>query len=394
MSPPKNAPYGSWLSPLKAEALAASAVTLGSLQTAGERVFWLESRPLEKGRNVLVQRAPDGSTAEALPPDNNVRTTVHEYGGGAYFIQAETVFFSNFADQRLYRASVLDGSAAPITPEPEQPWGWRYADGRALAGDLSNQIVCVRETHHPGTEAVNELLRLPMDGSHPPQAIASGHDFYSDPRPSPDGRQLAWLCWDHPNMPWDGSELWLGDLTPEGDLINTRRLAGGPDESISQPRWSPQGELYFISDRSGWWNLYRWTETGAQPVSPLEAEFCGPQWVFGLSSYLFLPDGQIATIYSQDGIDRLGLIPAAGGVVTPVEIGLTVLSSLAWDGTRLWLIAAGPTTPAAVVAFDLSNGTLESVRASTSLALDPAYVSIPWAIEFPTQNGLTAHAFY
>jgi dipeptidyl aminopeptidase/acylaminoacyl peptidase len=400
MANPENFPYGSWKSPIKANLLAAASVGLGSLTVADGVAYWLEGRPLEGGRFVLVRRTSEGSIADLTPPEFNVRTTVHEYGGGAYLVHGNTVYFSNFADQRLY-AQRLESAAEngspetdilPLTPEPLLPRGLCYADSR-LTPD-GRWLVCVRECHQAGVEAVNELVILPPDGKQAPRVIAAGHDFYADPRPSPDGRQLAWLCWDHPNMPWDGTELWVADFIPDGMLSSPRRVAGGRAESIFQPKWSPAGVLHFVSDRTGWWNLYRLVDGVAQPLAPMEAEFGQPQWAFGLSNYVFLPDGRIACLYSQDGYDHLGLIPPAGGRVEPVETGCTLLQNLAFDGARLWMIGASPQAPASILAFDLADRSLQIVRVSTSLMVDPGYISIPQAIQFPTENGLTAHAFY
>jgi dipeptidyl aminopeptidase/acylaminoacyl peptidase len=383
--------YGSWLSPIKAELLASTSIGLGAISPSGDDTYWLETRPLEKGRQVIVRRSPEGMVTDMTPPEFNARTTVHEYGGGAYLVHGQTVYASNFADQRLYR---LTPQLIPITPAPSIPCGLRYADGRVTPD--GKWIICVRQSHRNELEADNELVAIPTDAATGAEGeahiIASGYDFYSNPRISPDGRQLAWLCWNHPNMPWDGAELWIAGLTPGGTLTHPQRIAGSPIESIFQPEWSPEGVLHFVSDRTGWWNLYRYNSR-PEPLTSMEAEFGQPQWVFGQSNYTFLLDGSIACVYSQGGMDHLAVI-SPQGEIQPVEIGFTSMWSLKYGMDRLWLVGASPTESATLVAVNLKDQRVEVIKKSSTLEVDPGYVSIPRHIEFPTENGLTAHAFY
>jgi dipeptidyl aminopeptidase/acylaminoacyl peptidase len=362
-----SAPFGSWSSPIAAAAVARAGVRLGE-PALGEdgSAWWLERRPLERGRTALVRDGED-----VLPPEFNVRTRVHEYGGGAWLLHGETVFFSHWDDQRLYR---LDPGGSPVPVTPEGPY--RYADGRALPDGTA--IVCVRETHGDG-EPVNELVRIPADGSGLPEPIASGRDFYATPRPSPDGRALCWLCWDHPNMPWDGCELWVGG----------RRVAGGPDESIWQPEWSPSGELHWVSDRTGWWNLY--SEAGQ--LTDERAELGVPHWLFGGATYAFLEDGTIACLRIDRAVARLHLL--RDGRLDDVGLPYTSFGypCLRAAGRRLIFVAASPAQEQAVVTWTETNGVTELRRAGDE-PLDRALVSIPRAIEFESGNGRTAHAFY
>ncbi|MFA4964824.1 MAG: prolyl oligopeptidase family serine peptidase, partial [Thermoleophilia bacterium] len=224
--------------------------------------------------------------------------------------------------------------------------------------------------------------------------LASGHDFYAAPRLSPDGRRLAWLCWDHPRMPWDGTELWVAELTAAGALAAQRRIAGGPCESILQPAWSPDGHLHFISDRSGWWNLYRLGDddpaaVAASPASaaalaPLAAEFAEPPWVFGLQRYDFLPGGRIAACYSRDGEDRIGIIEPGIPGIEPLPGALTTFSWLTTLGERLAVIGGGPARAAAVALLDPAGGIAAEIRRSKSVTIDPGYLSLPEPIAFPT----------
>jgi len=390
--PPTVAPYGSWRSPLSAAAVAGGETPLAGLALVGDDVFWLEGRPLEGGRYVVVRRSPDGATEDATPAGFNVRTRAHEYGGGAWLVTGTTIVFANYDDQRLYRQ---DGGGAPypITPEPELPAGARYADG-CVTPD-GTWLVCVRELHSEAAEARNELAILPMDGAAAPRTLVGGHDFFSSPALSPDGRRLAWLAWDHPRMPWDGTELWLADFSPEG-VSNPRRIAGGPEESVYQPAFDPTGRLHIVSDRTGWWNLYRLADDGsARALAPMEAEFGVPQWVFGTSTYSFLGDGRIATTYVQGGFSHLGLLAPGSGRVQPLGLPFTAIApGLSASDGRLGFIASSPTEATSAVVLDVASGAVTVLRRSVAQPLDRRYVSAPRAIEYPTEHGLTAHAIH
>jgi dipeptidyl aminopeptidase/acylaminoacyl peptidase len=390
---PQAAPFGSWQSPITAAAVAAGAVPLGQTSIVGQNVYWLEGKPLEGGRYVLVRHSPGSGRQELTPSGFNVRTRAHEYGGGAYVVHGSTAFFSNFTDQRLYRQDD-GGEPRPITPEPATPAAERFADGRVKAD--GRLLICVRERQpEGGGEAINELVVLPTDGSAPPRTIVGGHDFFSSPRISPDGRRLAWLAWDHPRMPWDGSELYVGDLQPDGSIDNARRVAGGPTESIFQPEWSSTGVLHFVSDRTGWWNLYRLDAEQAQPLAPMEAEFGTPQWIFGMSRYAFLEDGRIAAVYSRDGFDHLALV-RPGQPLETLDLPYTAFSNaIDSNGSTLVFIAASPTEAASIIRTTLPSGEREVLGRSVAHSVDPAYVSRPRAIAFPTDQGRAeAYALY
>ncbi len=398
MSPRQTtAPYGAWSSPITARLIAETGVALGQLQAVAGRTFWLEMRPLEGGRSCLVHRAPGGEIVDVTPPGHNARTLVHEYGGGSYALcdtgERMTVFFSEFEDQRLYRQEIdLDGSATspePVTPAPATARALRYADGR-LTPD-GRTLVCVREQHEGG-EVVNEVVAVAATGGqlsagHVPRVLANGRDFYAAPRISPDGGTLAWLCWDHPQMPWDGTELWVAALTATG-LAAARRIAGGPGESIVQPSWSADGRLHFISDRSGWWNIYRLDDqdrpASASALAPLAAEFAKPAWAFGLRSYAFLDDSRIVCFFSQDGIDRLALIEPDRPGVQPIPCSYTTFSSVGATGKTVAVIGGSATQGSTVALLDPTSGQLEPVRHSRPIAVDPEYLSRPEPISFPT----------
>src|SRR5262245_50974397 len=312
------APYGSWKSVITSSLLTTGAISLSQLAVRNGHVYWSEGRPLEGGRVVVVR---DG--VDFTPPDFNARTRAHEYAGGAYTVQADSGLFCNFLDQRLYRQE-LGTTPSAITPEPPLPGSLRSAD-MTLTTDGST-LVYVRERHDADRDAINELVALPADGSRDPWILAEGHDFYSSPRISPDGRRLAWLTWDHPNMPWDGTELWVADFNGTRRLSSIQKIAGSAAESIFQPEWSPAGVLYYISDRSGWWNLY--SQNG--PLAPMDAEFGLPQWIFGLSRYGFLSEDRIACIYSE-GLDHLALLNTRTGSLETLRLPHTSYADLCTD---------------------------------------------------------------
>jgi dipeptidyl aminopeptidase/acylaminoacyl peptidase len=383
-------PFGSWPSPFDARTVARTGVALAGLQASGDDVYWLEGRPLEGGRMVLVRKGPDSGATDVTPRGFNVRTRVHEYGGGSFVVHDGVVFFSNMDDQRLYRQDG-GGEPRPITPESPEPAAHRFADGR-LTPDGST-MVCVRE-HHQDHEVVNELVAVAADGSGEPRVLTGGNDFYSTPRISPDGRRLAWLTWNHPNMPWDGTELWVADLGPKG-VSGATLVAGGPDESVYQPEWSPDGVLHFVSDRTGWWNLYRAGDAAAEALLPMDAEFGVPQWILGTRCYAFLDDRRIACTFLADGLQRLAFVEAPGRMGI-ADIPSTSFSGpfLSPAGERLWFIGASDSAAPAVVALDLATGRTEAVKESLELDLDPAFVSVARPIEFPTEDGARAHALF
>jgi dipeptidyl aminopeptidase/acylaminoacyl peptidase len=388
------APYGSWSSPITFDLVAnEGSVGYGYLSVDGDGLYWLESRPQESGRQALVFRPHDGSPVDVVPAGFNVRTRVHEYGGGAWFRDGRTIYCSSFDDSRLYRIDGPGAEPRPITPEPPAPNAWRYADGRTFAG--GRLIVCVRESHGDG-EPVNELVVLPADGPSEPRVIAHGRDFYAAPRPSPDGKRLAWLAWDHPHMPFEGTDLCVADLDADGSCSNARRVAGSETESIFQPEWGPDGTLYFASDRMGWSNLYVERDGEVQALTREQADLGYPQWVFDLTRYAFLSDGRIACVFTREAVDGLGLLDPETGKLSNVDLPYTSFHSpsLQAHGTKLYFPAASPTEPAVIAALDVESGERSVIRGSSELPVDASYISVPAAVSFPGTDGLTSHAFF
>lgn len=389
MTPTQIAPYGAWKSPITSTLVVAGALRLGTPKFDGDTLYWLEGRPTEGGRNVIVRRTPAGDIQDVLPAPFNARTRVHEYGGGAYTVHAGEIIFSNFSDQRLYR---LRPGAEPQPLTPALPL--RYADG--VVDAARGLLFCVREDHRStGQEAINTLVRVSLTGdAEGGSVIASGYDFYAAPRLSPDGTQLAWLCWKHPNMPWDGCELWSADVQPNGDLAHARQIAGGAEESIFQPTWGPDGQLYFISDRTGWWNLYRWEGDAVRALLPMEAEFGVPLWVFERTTFVFTAADTLLCIYTQEGTDHLGRLNLRTLEFETLALPFSDLAQPAVGPTGVALLAASPTASTALVLLNPASGATTVIRRSADLELDPGYLSTPEALTFPTGNGLLAHALY
>jgi dipeptidyl aminopeptidase/acylaminoacyl peptidase len=347
-------------------------------------------RPTEGGRSVIVKRDATGVLSDLTPLPFNARTRVHEYGGGDYTVRDGAVYFSNFSDQRLY---LRRGKAAPdaITPAADV----RYAD--AVIDQARGRLICVREDHTAANrEAVNTLVCVKREGNETPgEVLVSGNDFYSSPRVSPDGSRLAWLTWNHPNMPWDGCELWVGTFGEDGSIVKSERIAGGREESIFQPEWSPDSVLYFVSDQSGWWNLHRMNSDGSvEPLREMQAEFGMPQWGFGMSTYACESAERIVCAYIENGISQLALLDTRTKAFEPIVSPYTDLRFVRASPGFAVMRAGSPTEAAAIVRLDLETRTFEVLRRSSTLEIEAAYLSTPRAVEFPTEDGRTAHGFF
>ncbi|MEO8060746.1 MAG: S9 family peptidase [Burkholderiales bacterium] len=387
--PPREvlvAPFGSWASPVTTELIVGETIRLGQLAVLDGDIFWTEGRPQEQGRNVLVWCSADGQLQDLTPAPLNVRSRVHEYGGGAFTVGRRAGFFTNDADQQLWRIRAGETPQA-LTGEP----GKRHAD--AVIDAHHKRLICVREDHCAGGEAATTIVGVKLSNG-VTTVLASGHDFYSTPRLSPSGQQLAWLSWDHPNMPWNGTELWLADVLADGALGAPRKVAGGSAESIFQPAWSPQGELHFVSDRSGWWNLYRVRGGQVQALHPMAAEFGVPQWAFGMSTYGFDARGRIVCTCVEGGRSRLALIDAEAGRFEPIDTPYCSIRELQVGADFMVFIGASETAAEAVVRLDLNGGATRVLRQSSRATLAAEHVSVAEAISFPTEAGLVAHAFY
>ena len=384
------APYGSWASPITPDLLLKGAVQMRNqmVRWDGDELYWSELRPDEDGRIVVCRRDAAGTVSDVTPRGFNARSRVHEYGGGHFAVGGGTVWFTNYVDQRLYRQD-RGGEPRPITPAADV----RHAD---MAADLRRGLLyAVREDHTTGgREAVNTLVALPADGGGDAIPIAAGNDFYASPKLSPDGARLAWTTWNHPNMPWDGSELWIGELDRDGRVTSSRKIAGGDAESIVQPEWSPAGELYFVSDRTDWWNLYRARGEGDEPVCRYAAEFGAPQWVFGQRFYDFAGPDELICVYTVPGGTRLGRLDLNSGTLQHLELIYSKLENVQVSGRKAAMFAGSAALAERVLVVDLDTQAEDVVKVANPARIESTYLSIPKAFEFPTEHHLTAHAFY
>jgi dipeptidyl aminopeptidase/acylaminoacyl peptidase len=380
--------YGTWRSPITAEAITAGQVGLAGPRLDGGSAYWIEARPQEAGRTVLVRRTPAGERQDLTPAPFNVRTRVHEYGGGAYTVRDGVVVAANFADQRLYR--IAEGTA-PEALTPESAGQLRYADLELDAA--RGRILAVREDHRAGGEAINAIVAVPLSGDEG-RILIEDHDFFSSPRLSLDGSRLAWLSWDHPNMPWDGTRLWSAEIAADGSVGDARLVAGGERESIAQPMWSPDNRLYFVSDRSDWWNLCLGGREGAVPVCPMSAEFAGPAWAFGMRSYAFLDPDTILACFSEGGRGHLGRIKVEAGTLERLALPYTEFSGLAVEHGRVILRAGRPDGPAAIVLLDPASGDVTELCTAGDLPVDRRYLARPEAMACRGEDGALVHAFY
>jgi len=386
MSEPRVVPFGSWESPITSDLIVAGTIAVGQPSIDGDNLYWIEMRPSEGGRSVIVKRDIEGRIADVTPHGFNARTRVHEYGGGDYVVRDGTVYFSNFSDQQIY-VQRNSGPPEPLTTLPNM----RYAD--AIVDDPRRRVICIREDHTVA-EAVNNLVSINLaDGA--ADVLASGNDFYSSPRLSPDGNRLAWLTWNHPNMPWDETELWVARIKDDGSLDQPEKLAGGNQESIFHPQWSPRGELYFVSDRTGWWNIYRLNEADSvEPVVEVEAEFGMPQWVFGMSTFAFESAEQIVCSYVEKGIWRVDIIDSRTRKLERIESSYTDITYVRAAPGYAVMRAGSPTEPLSIVRLNLKARRFEVLRRSNNIEIAEGYLSQPETVEFPTEAGLTAYGFF
>jgi dipeptidyl aminopeptidase/acylaminoacyl peptidase len=390
------APYGSWKSPIQADHVSTSGSGWGGLmreiQMDGKNVFWILPKPQEGGRNTLMQRSEDGSITEILPADYDICTRVHEYGGGDYCVHEGTIIFSNGADQRLYRLSP-NSEPVPLTSAPPSGESWRYADG-CIAPE-GRVMLCIHERHHSSGAVENEIIAIEIKVTSAFHTIVQGSDFYASPRVSPDGKKIAWLSWDLPRMPWDGTELWVADFQSDGSVTSAKKIAGGEAEWISNPVWSPNGNLFFLSDRSNWSNLYYWDGTNVEQVFEINADIDRPAWTFGYTRYAFLSCNRIAFVFWEDGIERLGLYDLDSSSFKIIDTGFTAIPYITSNGEdELWFLGGNFVMKPSVVRMEMKDTKPEVVYRNASFEFDCGYLSKPQPIDFTTSDDQVAHALY
>ena len=382
----KTRPFGTWRSSITADAIVAETIRLASVSLDAGRIGWLEGRPGESGRSVLVRTDDAGRATDVTPPPFNVRSRVHEYGGGAYAVSGERVWFSNFEDGRIY-AQTGAGTPAPLTGAGPA----RFAD--LTVDPKRRRLLAVRETHRDGAPPLNDLVAISLDEG-AVRTLASGHDFFAAPAPSPDGRQLAWLAWDQPDMPWDAAALWLADLDADGAPGTPIRIAGGSGSAAFQPAWAPDSALWCVVDPDGWWNLHRWHDGELRCMHRAESEFGKPLWQLGTTTFGFDGRGSVVCTWRDDGAWRLGRL-APDGSMTPIPLPWTSIDSLVVGGSTAAFIGGAPDRSAAVVSLDLDSGESHVHRTSSALSIEDGMLSRPVALTFPTGGSAEiAHGFY
>ena len=387
MSKPEIAPYGSWRSPISSNAIITNFVVPDQVKVEGDSIWWVESRPQEDGRTVVVQRSGDGQITDLTPPGYNARSRVYEDAGANYGVVGNTVFFSNFADQRIYRHT------AGTPPEPvTSTGGMRYADG--IIDSSRGRMICVREDHAMPGNPVHTLVSINLNGDTGGEVLVFGNDFYASPRLSPDGSHLAWLTWNNPYMPHEVTELWVAEVGENGRLGKAAHVAGGAAESIVQIEWSPQGVLHFVSDRTGWWNLYRWHDGQIAPLCQMAAEFGRFDGIFGMSFFGFESEQRIICAYCQNGIWHLAGLDCATKKLEIIESLCTDIADVRVGSGYAVFCGGSPTQPKSIIRLELSTNRLEIVRAAQEVTIEAGYFSTPQAVAFATENGRTAYGFF
>jgi dipeptidyl aminopeptidase/acylaminoacyl peptidase len=387
---PTIKPYGAWNSAVTAEALAKAQAGFNNLRAAAGQLYWTENVPSAEGAHWLFRLSSGGALTALVPATANVRTRVHEYGGAPFVVVGDTAYYTQFADQRLYR--LKPGG----TPEPLTPEGYRYADCTPLCANEGpvTALICVREDHTDPQRVRNALVSVPLPQGGAGDILYSDSDFVAYPRVSRDGRRLAFIAWHLPNMPWDATELKVAELGAKGPLAPVT-VAGGDSESVMEPQWDSDGTLYFISDRSGFWNLYGWRDSKVQAIWPRVAEFASPLWQLGQANYALLGDGRALARYGEGGIDHLALIDLRQGTGRTIDLPYVEYSQLTRvDPQHVALVAESASAPESILQINVNTGLCQTLRQSGSALLDPAAVSVATPIEFPSANGRSAHAFY
>lgn len=383
----KIAPFGSWVSPIKADIIASGQTNIRDVEIDGKNIYWIESRPYEEGRRVIVTRNSNGKTKDLIPPPYNARTRVHEYGGGSFAVNDGIVYFSNFKNQQIYLRT-KKGKIKPLTAVKNT----YYAD--LIVDKKHKRIICVREDHrNTEDEPINSIVSVSLENSNEIRILIEDNDFYSSPRLSPDGEKLAFLTWNHPQMPWDGTELWVGEVRSDGTLGEKKKIAGGKKESIFQPEWSPDNVLYFVSDRKNWWNFYRLKNNRVESLPSMEADFGVPAWVFGLSTYDFYSADEIACSYTKNGEWNLSILNVETKDFNKIKTKFTDISLLKVKDNLLIINASSPVEPASLLSLNPRTGKTVTLRRSLNVSIDSDYISVPESISFPSGKD-KAYGFY
>lgn len=393
------APYGEWRSPVTSELVAAGHMRLAQPTLCGKGIYWLETRSTEQGRNTLMRAEPASEPTELTASPFNVRTRAHEYGGGAYLIADERAWFVNDADQCIYELRFQNEPRH----EPRrltEPDELRFAD--LILDVRHDRLIAIAEDHGHRGQPKNSLVAISLaDGD--VAVLAEGFDFFSSPTLTSGGDRIAWIAWVHPNLPWNVTELWVADVDPDGQCRHARQVAGSPPASLQQPRWGPDGRLYFVSDGSGWWNIWRWNGEQVEPFTDMQAEFGLPQWNFGISTYGFIDDTTMVCAMKRGGFWELARVDIKSKALSPIQMEFDAIEHLEAAQGHAVMLVGSPSQPSSIVSLSARPDSIrpdpirprgfEVIRRSTPQMIDDGYISIPRRIEFPTGDGETAHAW-
>jgi dipeptidyl aminopeptidase/acylaminoacyl peptidase len=356
------------------------------LQIDDGNLYWTEIRPAEKGRSVVVRRTKDGKIEDVTPPNQSARTLAHDPGMAAYIVSKGMVYFSNYSDQRLYRQVVGEESSRPITPA--------LGDVRYTDADM-DRLICLREDHRSAAnQPLCDLVGIDLEGKAEPVSLVSGNDYYISPRVSPDGSKLAWVTWNNPSLVSFGCELWQGNVSADGTVQDAKKIAGGKDESVTQPKWSTDGVLHFISDRSNWWNLYRYEDGEIEPMCPMNAEFTEPPVVLKASTYAFTHSGKIFCTYFQDTLWHLAILDESSQNIADIKSDYNGGGYLVTDERYGYFVGATRTKADSIVRYDFGTDEFDVLYSPVGLDVDSGYLSPGEVVDFPTSDGWTAHAIY
>jgi len=386
---PMTKPYGSWPSAISAELITRAAPSLNFVQSYGNALYWVEGRPWEAGRSVIMRRESNGEITDLLPAPFSHYSKVHEYGGMAYALDDDHLYFVNAADQNIYKLC-LDNKSAPqaITAEGSR----RFAD---LVVDRHNRrLIAVCEEHDVDQEPENYLATIAINNKIPSvKKLISGADFYAYPRISPDQSQFCWIEWRHPNMPWDATQLWSATIS-DGNLIEKKLIAGNDNnQAIFQPHWSPDNILHYVSDITNWWNIYRFENGIGAPVLQMEAEFATPLWQLGMTTFDFIDANTIACIWTKSGIWHSGFIDITTGVLTITETQYSSIQAVACHQDSVYFVAGAASLAGRIAGVSL-QGQVATVYAPATVDLDKANLAQPESIFFPSGDNQEVHAFY
>jgi dipeptidyl aminopeptidase/acylaminoacyl peptidase len=384
-----TAKYGSWKSPITSNVIASGSIKIEQVIIDHTDIYWLETRPLQQGRIVIVQYNQDGKITDITPESYNVESKVHDQGGGEFIVSNGVIYFANKNDQHLYRQTA-QSEPNPITKINSL----RYAD--LTIDKQNNRLICIREDHRPESlkehgEAINTIVSINLETLNE-QIIIEGNDFYHSPRLSPDASHLAWITWNHPNMPWDKTELWIGKINPDGSIGEKHLVI--KDVSVFQPEWSPDGILYFVAEQTGWWNLYRWRNETIETLYKKDVEFGRAKLTFGVSFYAFSSASEILCTYCEQGQWKLALLNISNLDFKIFETPYTEFEFIRATNSFAVFCVASPTIPWSIVRFNLEHEKFEVIQSSSSLNIEKQYFSIPEIIKFPTEQNLTAYGFF